>query len=148
MHCNICYSATSFSPFNIFEIILSNTYRSHLLNFTDIQYSVISIFYFVSDGHLSCFQLMANYKSCHSKQTGTYFLSIQIQSRIFELIIRNVSLLPRSQPFQYTAFSYSCFYPLGSYLCLQFMVCFFLREQITSKSLFTQSHDLLTSYYH
>lgn len=77
----------------IFETFLCNTYRSHLLNFTDIQYSIVSIFHFVPVGHLSCFQLMANYKSCHSKQTGTYFLSIQIQSRIFELIIRNVPLL-------------------------------------------------------
>lgn len=58
-HCNMCYSAFHFSFNKIFEIILCNTCRYHLLNFTDIQYFIISILHFVPNGHLSCFQLMA-----------------------------------------------------------------------------------------
>lgn len=59
LHRNICHSATLSFPLNvIFDIFLCNTYRSHLLHFTDIQYSIISTFHFVADGHLSCFQFM------------------------------------------------------------------------------------------
>ena len=78
---------------------LSNTYRSHLLHFTDIQYSIVSIFHFVPDGHLSCFQLMSTTNHATVNSLVHYFLSIQTQSRIaryFSICHKECFPFPRS----------------------------------------------------
>lgn len=110
------------SSLKIFEIFLCNTCRPHLFYFTDIQYPIINICHYICDGHLSCFQFMANTNHATVNSPVHYFLSIQTQSRIvrhFSIHYKECLLTPKVITiFSLYLFHIPVFNPHGSYLCI------------------------------
>lgn len=128
-------------PLNMtFEIFLIHI---DLIYYTLQIYSIpsLSIFHFVPDGNL--FPINEYYKSCHSKQSGTYFPE-HTNSRvelldIFQFAIRNVSHSQGHNHFTIQLSHTSAFNPIPLSLCIVHVLSPHptpnLGEQITSKAL-------------
>lgn len=93
----MCHSATSLPPSTFmrsFSVIQISPVTFYTYTVSHHKY-----FPFYSSWAFKLFPIYGYYKSCHSKQPGTYFLSIKTQKRIAGLssnLLRKVYLLPRS----------------------------------------------------